>query len=473
RREARAAARLTHHGLVAVHDQGVDGDTSYLTMEYVEGTNLRRRLAEEGALTVRDALLVAEEVLDALTAAHQTGLVHRDIKPENVLLGAKGRVKVADFGLARAITEVTSTSTGTILGTVGYLAPELVAHGHADTRTDVYAVGILLFEMITGTQPFSGATPIQVAYQHVHHDVPAPSDRERWLPVEVDELVGALAAREPSDRPADAGAALELVRRTRDALDEATLRRRAESDRAPTAPAGGEGASGEGAAGEGGDPDATERLDLREIDQDAGREPMSRTIALKIGSGVDDAPDRAGSPAAPGRRNRRRLIIWVVGALVVLAALAGAAWWYQSDGPGAYTTVPSDLVGMTRDAAAERLASAGLAPGTETEVFDAEVPAGVVVASRPGPGEQVRRDGTVGLDVSKGPELSTVPPELAGKPLEEVVVLLEAARFVAVHDDANDRYDDAVPAGVVLSVDQAAGASLPVGTDWAINTAPA
>src|SRR5919107_1301785 len=225
RREARAAARLSHPGLVGVFDQGVDGDTSYLTLEYVDGTNLRRHLGEQGALSVGEAFSILERVLDALAAAHRTGLVHRDVKPENVLLASDGRVKLADFGLARAVTEVTSTTTGTVLGTVAYLAPELVARGVSDTRTDVYAVGVLLYEMLTGRQPFTGETPIQVAFQHVNLDIPAPSGLAPWLPQEVDELVGALAAREPADRPADPGAAPTLVRRTRPALDPATLAR--------------------------------------------------------------------------------------------------------------------------------------------------------------------------------------------------------------------------------------------------------
>jgi len=161
RREARAAARLTHPGLVGVLDQGVDNGTPYLAMEYVDGSTLRRRLVEEGPLTVEDALRTTEAVLEALSVAHRAQLVHRDIKPENVLIASDGRIKVADFGLARAVTEVTSTTTGTVLGTVAYLAPELVARGASDTRTDVYAVGIVLYEMLTGVQPYTGSTPIQ------------------------------------------------------------------------------------------------------------------------------------------------------------------------------------------------------------------------------------------------------------------------------------------------------------------------
>ena len=281
RREARTAARLAHHGLVGVLDQGVDGDTSYLTMEYVEGTNLRQRLGEQGALTVDEALRVAEDVLDALTVAHQAGLVHRDIKPENVLIGPRDRIKVADFGLARAVTEVTSTTSGTILGTVAYLAPELVAHGVTDTRTDVYAVGILLYEMLTGAQPFSGETPIQVAYQHVHAEMPAPSDRADWLPIEIDELVAALAARDPDDRPHDAGAALELLRRARADLDDATLARRADVLAVEPMP----------------DVEGTGRSRVDATDADADPDDADGARAFVVGAaaaaapGVDEDPD--------------------------------------------------------------------------------------------------------------------------------------------------------------------------------------
>ncbi|MCZ2264957.1 protein kinase domain-containing protein, partial [Isoptericola sp. QY 916] len=230
RREARAAARLTHPGVVAVYDQGVDGDTSYLAMEYVPGTNLRRELHTSGALTLDRALDVVAQVLAALAAAHRKGLVHRDVKPENVLVvgddavpggtaqdDAPGgtppgtRVKVADFGLARAVTEVTTTTTGTVLGTVAYLAPEVITSGTCDARTDVYAVGVLAYELVTGTLPYAGETPIQVAFHHVHEDLPAPSALVDWLPAEVDALVASFAARDAERRPPDAGAALAAV----------------------------------------------------------------------------------------------------------------------------------------------------------------------------------------------------------------------------------------------------------------------
>lgn len=441
RREARAAARLTHPGLVGVYDQGVDGETSYLTMEYVDGVNLRRHLAERGSLTVGEALDVAERVLDALAAAHRAGLVHRDVKPENVLLASDGRIKVADFGLARAVTEVTSTTTGTVFGTVAYLAPELVVHGTSDARTDVYAAGVLLYEMLTGAQPFTGETPIQIAFQHVNSDVPAPSDAASWLPVEVDELVAALAAREPDDRPADAAGALALLRRTRAALDPATLARRADvapavalpqatdPDDAPVASPGDEDA----APG-----DATTRI-----------EAPGRTVALPIGVVTASAP---GTPV-PARRSRRRRW-WVLAAVLLVGLVGGGAWWYTQVGPGAYTTVP-EVSGLTQDAAVAALEDEGLT-ADPAEQFHDTVAAGTVISADPGDGDRVRKAGTVTLHVSRGPDLVEVPAELVKTMQDEAAAVLDSIGVESVVAEG-DHYDDVAAIGEVLAATDEAG----------------
>ena len=190
RREARSAASLSHPNVVAVYDQGEDEGTVFLAMEYVPGLTLREVLHEEGPLSPRAALDVLEPLLLALAEAHSKGLIHRDVKPENVILNDNGTVKVADFGLARAVSSQTVTSTsGLLLGTVAYLSPEQVERGIADARSDVYAAGLVLFEMLTGTKAFTGDTPIHVAYQHVHGGVPVPSDRVHGVPPALDDLV--------------------------------------------------------------------------------------------------------------------------------------------------------------------------------------------------------------------------------------------------------------------------------------------
>ncbi|MBN6057842.1 PASTA domain-containing protein [Nonomuraea sp. RK-328] len=206
--EAKSVASLSHPNVVHVFDQGTDGDVVYLSMEYVPGRTLRDILNERGRLPAREALEILIPVLAALGAAHQAGMVHRDVKPENVLMTADGRVKVVDFGLARAIEATNQTRTGMMIGTIGYMSPEQVTTGRADVRTDVYAAGIMLFELLTGQPPYEGETPMSVAYRHVHDTVPAPSSLTPEVPPVVDALVAHATAREPDARPADATAML-------------------------------------------------------------------------------------------------------------------------------------------------------------------------------------------------------------------------------------------------------------------------
>ncbi len=220
-REARSAARLSHPNVVGVFDQGDDDGTLFLAMEYVPGHTLRDVIRKEAPMAPAKALTLIEPVLAALGAAHQAGLIHRDVKPENVLLADDGRVKVADFGLARAVSaETQHTATGGVLiGTVSYLAPELVVDGRSDARSDVYAAGVLLYELLTGRKPHEGDSPIQVAYKHVHEDVPPPSAEVPGIPPYVDALVARATARDRELRPADARVLLHQVRRVHGALD--------------------------------------------------------------------------------------------------------------------------------------------------------------------------------------------------------------------------------------------------------------
>lgn len=458
RREARAAARLTHPGLVGVYDQGLDGETSYLTMEYIDGTNLRRHLSEQGSLTIGAALDLIDRVLDALAVAHRAGLVHRDIKPENVLIASDSRVKVADFGLARAVTEVTSATTGTVFGTVAYLAPELVARGSSDARTDVYAAGILLYEMITGRQPFVGETPIQVAFQHVNSDIPAASDLVHWLPVEIDELVGALAAREPDDRPIDASAALELVRRTRVSLDPETLARRADVSPSISLPLATD------AGDEAPDDDALDRVLAGSTSRDDAPAngpdatttrlalvPAGGTVALPIGTGIRPVDDK------PTPTRRRRRIIWASVVALLLVGAGAGAWWFVTAGPGAYTTVPQ-VAGETQDVATTILTGHGLA-ADPVQAFDHSVAAGLVVATTPAEGARIRKDGTVTVTVSKGQDLVAVPDKLVGALQADAEAALTAAGLKATYVDGK-HYSDTAQLGAVIEASAKPGDQL-------------
>ena len=226
RREARAAAQLSHPNVVAVFDQGEADGLPYLTMEFVPGRTLRDVLREYGSLTPEQALTILDPVLEALAAAHDAGFVHRDVKPENVLISDDGRVKVTDFGLARAVTNVTAATQGMLIGTVAYLSPEHVERGDADARSDVYGAGICLFEMVTGQVPYGGENPLSVAYQHVNADVPPPSSLRPSIPPDVDALVATATRRDPAARYPDCRAFLADVRRVRATLPKPSRSRR-------------------------------------------------------------------------------------------------------------------------------------------------------------------------------------------------------------------------------------------------------
>jgi serine/threonine-protein kinase len=218
--EAKSVARLSHQNVVAVFDQGSDGPFLYLAMEYVPGRTLKELLRERGRFTPAAALDIMTGVLDGLAAAHASGVVHRDVKPENVLLTADGRLKVADFGLARAQAAAGHTRAGLLIGTVAYLPPEQVTGEATGPRSDVYSAGVVFFELLTGRQPFIGDTPIAVAYQHVNSAVPAPSSLVPEIPAAVDQLVLAATSRDPALRPADAGEFARAVRRVREGVGE-------------------------------------------------------------------------------------------------------------------------------------------------------------------------------------------------------------------------------------------------------------
>ncbi len=320
-REARAAARLHHPGVVAVHDQGTDVDgTVFLVLELVRGGTLRDLLGQRGRLEAPVALAVLEPLLAALAAAHHAGLVHRDVKPENVLIGAGGVVKVADFGLVRAAAEASTTVNGVILGTAAYLSPEQVATGAADARSDVYAVGVVLYEMLTGTAPYTGDSMLSVVFRHVNDDVPPPGDRLPGLPAPLDALVLRATRRDPAARPRDAAAFLQALRRVRSEL------------RIPSAPVPVPEPPAESPAwsvsGQG------PRRVQDEAPHQARRGSDTRVIT---GDAPTLDPPPAASPVlaqrwAHARRRARRTVAVCTLVVLVLAALTGYAAWRLGSG---------------------------------------------------------------------------------------------------------------------------------------------
>ena len=444
-REARAAARLTHPNVVGVYDQGEDDGTVYLVMEYVPGRTLRDVVRAEAPLLPLRALSLVEPVLSALATAHRAGMVHRDVKPENVLIAEDGRVTVADFGLAKAVSADTQhTATGGVLiGTVSYLAPELVVHGRGDARADVYAVGIMLYELLTGRKPHQGDSPIHVAYQHVHADVPPPSRLVPGLPAYLDALVARATARDPHQRPADAGVLLHQLHRVRQALAEG-VREDPEltTDLTPllthadlqVGPDPGPPAAAEVAAAE---------VAAAEV---AGAVPVRPTPVPARRTPEEQEAER------PRRRSRRGPALLVV-ALLLAGLLGYAAWWF---GVARYTLTPG-VLGLSQAAAERELDEAGLAVRLGEPAFSETVDAGRVLSTDPAPGDRVLDGGTVTVVLSQGQERYQVP-RLAGLTEDQAQDAL-AGRNLAF-GGSTERFSETVAAGEVIASNPDAGASL-------------
>ncbi len=479
-REARAAARLSHPNVVAVYDQGEEHGTVYLAMELVPGHTLRDVIRKESPMPPARALALIEPVLSALAAAHRAGLIHRDIKPENVLIATDpgsgaSRVKVADFGLAKAIsTDTQHTATGGVLiGTVSYLAPELVVDGRADARADVYAAGVVLYELLTGAKPHEGDSPIQVAYKHVHEDVPPPSALVPEIPAYVDALVARATARDRGLRPADAAVLLHQVHRVSSALADGVLEDpELTADLAPfllhpdtgelvaqdeprhdtaadpfegvdfaTSPAAGPPAGALAAAGH---PTTLDRATMV---------PTAPPGATPTGGGRRPGPPRG--PKRP-RRSRRGPILLLLALLLVATAGLGA-WWF---GYARYTSTPS-VLGLTQAAAVTKLQDAGLDATIGDPAYSETVKAGRVLSTDPAAGSRILDGGTVSVVVSLGKERYDVPT-VSGMTEDQAQDQLIRAHLA--NGRSIERFSEEVPAGTVIRSDPKAGTTLRPGT---------
>jgi len=461
-REARAAARLSHPCVVSVFDQGRDRSENhagrpYIVMEYVEGQTLRDVLNREAPVEPARCLDMMEPVLAALAAAHDAGLVHRDVKPENVLISDRGQIKVADFGLAKAVSSQTSTATqGLLIGTVSYLPPELVVSGKADARSDVYSAGVVLFELLTGRKPHTGDTPIQVAYAHVHADVPAPSSiaPPGQIPPYLDALIARATARDPQARPPDARVFLAELRRVRSALqeglaDDPELSRDLRPVREAPAP-----------------------RNLDRADYEA-TQMVSTPVAVAAATGprhyasptVVDAPPppvpRQVYPPTPERmaaqrerqaRKRRRgwLALLLVLLLTTGAALAG---WYVTT--GRFTTAPA--LQMLSRSEATTVAHRARLTITFVDGYSESVSKGLVISTDPAAGDKIVNGGQIRAVLSQGPERYPMPA---------VVGLSRAAATEALNrahlsiGKTSQSYSGSVTSGLVISASESAGTRL-------------
>ncbi|GAQ72210.1 serine/threonine-protein kinase PK-1 [Streptomyces turgidiscabies] len=439
-REAKSVARLAHPNVVQVFDQGADGSYVYLAMEYIAGCTLRDVLRERGALQPRAALDILEPVLAALGAAHRAGFVHRDMKPENVLIGDDGRVKVADFGLVRAVDTVTNT-TGSVLGTVSYLAPEQIDSGTADPRVDVYACGIVLYEMLTGDQPHYGDSPALVLYKHLHEDVPPPSALVPGLAFELDALVASATARNADIRPYDAVALLSQVLETRGSLDAEQL-----DAVPPQAVASAHDNAEDLTSVIPRTPAVARPLPVNEDEHPGSERQFDRTGRTNRTSllGAVAAPEAAPASRRAARSPRRRAPLAILVAAVLLVLGVGAGVWYINSGQ--FTRVPA-VLSQTQADAENRISAAGLEFRT-TSAYSDTVKRGAVISTDPDVGERIRDHDTVTLTISRGPE--TVPvPQLTGYRLDKARAVLK--RDGLEPGMVTREFSEEVPRGSVIS----------------------
>ena len=429
-REARSAARIDHPAVVDVFDQGTDShdgtDRLFLVMELVDGGTLRDVLRGRGALGVPAAFAVMEQVLAGLAEAHRLGIVHRDVKPENVLISAARQAKVADFGLAVAAAQAGASHAGTIMGTVAYLSPEQVATGAADTRSDVYAAGILLYELLTGAPPYTGDTAISVAYRHVNCDVPAPSEVAGDVPPELDAFVRRATCRDPNARPTDAAAMLAELRQLAGVLEVPHVP-------VPAPP-----------------PKPVE--EQHTLPQAAPR-PATGTRMLERDAVHPSLPP----PGHLQARRRSRRVFAVATALVLVLALGIGltAWWL---GSGRWTAVPP-LTGVRQDAAERLLTGDDLVPAARL-VYASGVPEGVVTSTEPRAATALLRGSTVTLVVSRG--LPTVPAIAPGTSVADAQATIRDAQLTPVQ--SGSEYSSSVREGAVVRTNPGAGTPLSPGS---------
>ena len=433
-KEAKATAALSHPNIVSIQDQGWNEGgppAVFLVMELVEGSTLRDFLNENGPLSVEQTIQFITPVLSALAAAHLIGIIHRDVKPENILISKDGRIKVADFGLARNMTmaQTMTAESSVVLGSVSYLSPEQVQRGIADARSDVYAIGIVLFEMLLGKKPYDGETPIQIAYRHVNDRIPNVKEFKSDIPEMIADLIFQATAPNPDQRPKDAEQLLSKVRDIQAKLDPKRRQMSLELDLPPLLPKISKRSKVSIGSAFGGLKEKTTQLISTKPINVTKAEDSVRTKKRKVSRRV--------------KRNR------IIALLILLAVIFGG---YQLLGVGKIS-VPS-LVGMSQSEAKEALSNIGLLSEVEEEVFSEDIAQGKVISSSPGGGGRISPAGTVGLVLSKGQERIEIPvitnltPDVATQKMSALGLTI---------GDINEVFDMKVESGFVIGTDPKSG----------------
>lgn len=439
-REAKASAALSHPNIVSVQDQGWNQHGSpavFLVMELVEGHTLREYLNEQGALSVEAGVKFLLPVLSALAAAHKLGIVHRDIKPDNILISKEGRIKIADFGLAKGpLLGTTMTAESSIvLGSVSYLSPEQVQRGIADARSDVYSAGITAYEIFTGQKPFAGDEPIQIAYQHVNERVPLMSSKRSGIPPELDQLIYRATNSDPDARPRDGGEFHQALMVISQALDPNQKQMSLELD-IPIAPMR----------------PASKRPSRRE----RARIEKEKTVALKKSENTSENKKSDNKETTAQIRNRKKISKRVRRNRFIalgLAVVLGIFGWYALVGPGSKVVVPS-IVGATEKEATAALSPLGLTLVISEKRFDEDIAIGHILESDPAGGGRVDAGGKVKAVISKGPERYEIP-KLEGLTPEAAVALL--SKIPVKVGEIKEVFNDAIPKGFVIGTSPTRG----------------
>ena len=430
-KEAKATAALSHPNIVSIQDQGWNEGgppAVFLVMELVEGSTLRDFINQQGAVSIEQMFQLMTPVISALAAAHKIGIIHRDIKPENILISKDGRVKVADFGLARnmAIGQTMTVESSVVLGSVSYLSPEQVQRGVADARSDIYAVGIVLFEMLTGGKPYEGETPIQIAYRHVNDRIPTLQSIKSDIPITISELVHAATAPNPDHRPKDAEELLNKFREIQAQIDPKKRQMSLELDLPPsmTKSVAKRGKVSVGSALEG----------LKEKTSQ-----LISTKPIKVSKPEDSIGTKKRKVSKRVKRNR-------IIALLLLIGLVFGGFRLLNIGK---ISVPS-LVGMSQTEASKSLKPLGLDLEIIEEVFSEDIPKGRIIASKPGGGSKISPDKKVGLILSKGqeriliPRLNGLTPDVASAQLSSLGLTV---------GEINEIFDMKIAAGYVIATE--------------------
>lgn len=440
-KEAKATAALSHPNIVAIQDQGWNeggAPAVFIVMELVEGNTLRDFLNENGPLSIEQTIQLIIPVLSALSAAHQTGIIHRDIKPENILISKDGRIKVADFGLARnnAVGQTMTAESSVVLGSVSYLSPEQVQRGISDARSDVYAIGIVLFEMLTGTKPYDGDTPIQIAYKHVNERIPRVNLVKEGIPENLTELIFSSTSPNPDERPRDAQELLNSIRTFQEQIDPKRRQLSLELDLPPV------------------------RINLKK------RKKVSVTSALsglkdKTSQIISSQPMNSTKPeesiGTKKRRVSRRVKRNRIIALLLVTALIFGVIKYLDSGK---ITVPS-LVGLSKSEANKVLDGLGLKSQILSEIFSEDIPKGKIISSKPAGGGKITPNGTVGLNISKGQERILIT-DLTGKTPD--VASQKIAELGLNVGEIFESFDLKIDSGFVIRTDPAVGSNVKRGT---------